>query len=181
MLTTQRITVAEFDQFIALPQNSDRNFEFIAGEIVPVVSNNKASHVAQRIMMRLGVYVEDHQLGYTTGADGGYVVADERYIPDGAFVRADRQATAPAVAYNPLAPDLAVEVLSPGNTDGEITRKLGNYLAAGTVVWVVDPDQRTIDVYTPNQARITLHHGDILEGGMLVPGFRLAVAAVFPA
>jgi Uma2 family endonuclease len=179
MLITQRVSAAEFDRFIALPENSDRNFEYIAGEIAPVVSNNKISHIAQKIMMRLGVYVEDHQLGWTTGADGGYVVADERYIPDGAFMRVARQAAPPAVAYSPLAPDLALEVLSPGNTTGEIARKLGNYLAAGTVVWVVDPEQYTLDVYTPNQPRMTLYKGDIIEGGMLLPGFQLSLVAVF--
>lgn len=179
VLQTRPITDAEFDRFVALPENRDRNFEFIAGEIVEVVSNRKASYEAMKIMGRISVHVDDNYLGRYTGADGGYVVSGEKYIPDGAFTSYARQLMAPDVAYNPIAPDLAIEVLSPGNTEIEMTRKIGNYLAAGTVVWVADPDQKTIDVYTPGQPRKTLRVGDFLEGGDVLPGFRLAVANIF--
>jgi len=179
VLQTRPMTDAEFDRFVMLPENRDRNFEFIAGEIVEVVSNSKSSYEALKIMGRVSVHVDDNHLGRYTGADGGYIVSGEKYIPDGAFTSYARQQVAPNVPYNPIAPDLAIEVLSPGNTETEMTRKIGNYLAAGTVVWVADPEQKTVDVYTPNQPRKTLRIGDFLEGGAVLPGFRLAVAKIF--
>ncbi len=176
---TRYVTDDEFDRFVMLPENRDRNFEYIAGEIVEVVSNSKASRAAVKMLARVGIHVEDNHLGCVTGADGGYVVWGEKYIPDGAYVSYARQPQPPNVPYNPIAPDLAIEVLSPGNTEIEMTRKIGNYIAAGTVVWVADPDQKTIDVYTPTQPRKTLRVGQVLEGGDVLPGFRLAVANIF--
>jgi Uma2 family endonuclease len=173
------ITDAEFDDFVMRPENRDRNFEFIAGEIVENVATSTSSRIAAKIANRVGMYVEDHKLGRVTGADGGYIVFDEKYVPDAAFVSYTRQPKAPNVLYNPVAPDLAIEVLSPGNTDTEMSRKIGNYMAAGTVVWVADPQRKTLDVYTPQQPRHTLRVGDVLEGGAVLPGFRLAVASIF--
>jgi Uma2 family endonuclease len=179
MLKTHGVPEAEFDRFVALPENAGRNFEYIAGEIIEVVSNNKSSRAGLNIMAEVRNFVKRHKLGRTTGADGGYVVAGEKYIPDGAFVSYARQPVAVDVAYNPVAPDLAVEVLSPGNEHSEITRKVGNYLAAGTVVWVIDPDDETVDVYTPGQPRLTLHQLDTLKGDVVLPGFQLRVADIF--
>ena len=179
VLQTRYVTDEEFDRFVTLPENVDRNFEYIAGEIVEVVSNNESSRLAIKMLMRVGVHVDDNHLGWVTGADGGYIVAGEKYIPDGAFVSFARQPKASRAAYNPIAPDLAIEVLSPGNSEIEMIRKIGNYLAVGTVVWVADPDQKTIDVYIPNQPRKTLRIGEFLEGGAVLPGFRLAVASIF--
>lgn len=179
VLQTRQITDAEFDRFVMLPENIDRNFEFIAGEIVEVVSSSKSSREAMKIMGRVSVHVDDNRLGRVTGADGGYIVYGEKYIPDGAFVSYARQPVAPDVPYNPVAPDLAVEVLSPGNTASEMTRKIGNYLAAGTVVWVANPETKTVDVYIPTLPRKTLRIGDFLEGGDVLPGFHLALANIF--
>jgi len=184
LLQTRYVTDEEFDHFVMLPENRDRNFEFIAGEIVEVVSNSKSSREAARMLGRVIVHVEDNNLGCVTGADGGYMVYGEKYIPDAAFISYARQPIAPDVAYNLVAPDLAIEVLSPGNTDSpderdKMLRKIGNYLAAGTVLWLADPEQKTIDVYIPHQPRKTLRMGDYLEGGNVLPGFRLAVADIF--
>lgn len=179
VLQTRYVTDEEFDRFVTLPENVDRNFEYIAGEIVEVVSNSLSSHFGAKILGRISVHAEDNHLGRATGADGGYIVSGEKYIPDAAFISFTRQPKMVRVAYNPIAPDLAVEVLSPGNDEIEIARKVGNYLAAGTVLWLVDPDKKTVDVYVPGQPRKTLRVGDFLEGGDVLPGFRLSVASIF--
>jgi Uma2 family endonuclease len=178
-LQTRYVTDEEFDRFVVLPENADRNFEYIAGEIVEVVSNNLSSHLAAKLSARVTIHAEDNKLGIVTGADGGYMVSGEKYIPDVAFISFSRQPKPTRVAYNPLAPDLAIGVLSPGNDEIEITRKVGNYLAAGTVLWLIDPDQKTIDVYVPGQPRKTLRAGDFLEGGTVLLGFRIAVSSIF--
>lgn len=81
--------------------------------------------------------------------------------------------------YKALAPDLAVEVLSPSNTPAEMRLKLGNYLAVGTVVWVVDSDARTVEVYTPGAAVRVFGENDTRDGGTLFPDFRAALKDFF--
>ena len=125
------------------------------------------------------MYIAANHLGRMTGADGGYVVCGEMYVPKGAFVSYQRQRKADNVLYNPVAPDLVIEVLATGNPEIVMTRKIGNYLAAGTLVWVADPDLETVDVYTSGQPRQTLRVGDILDGGAVLPGFTLALADIF--
>jgi len=180
MLTRQKeMTKEEFYHFVMLPENRERNFEYIAGEIVEVVSSGKSSREAIRLVARVSVHVEDNNLGWVTGADGGYVVVGHDFIPDGAFISLARQPEESNVAYNPLAPDLAIEMLSPGNTTEEMTFKVGCYLAAGTVVWLGDPDKKTIDVLTPGKPAVRLRIGDTLEGGNILPGFKMAIARIF--
>jgi Uma2 family endonuclease len=173
------VTKDQFYEFVMRPENQDRNFEYIAGEIVEVVSNGKSSRKGFSLAIEVGVYAKKNKLGRCTGADGGYVVSGEDYIPDGAFMSYARQPEANNEAYNPLAPDLAIEMLSPGNTPTEIAHKIGNYMAAGTVLWLGNPETQIIDVYVPGQPVKRLRVGDVLEGGDVLPGFRLAVADIF--
>jgi Uma2 family endonuclease len=181
MLTRQKeMTQEEFYRFVMLPENRDRNFEYIAGEIVEVVSNNDSSEAAAMLIAYFGSYVVTNKLGRITGADGGYVINGEDYIPDAAFMSYKRQPVRPKqVAYNPVAPDLAIEVLSPGNKPADIAIKVANYMAAGTVLWLADPETKTIDVWIPGQPVKRLRVGDFIEGGDVLPGFRLAVADIF--
>ncbi len=77
-------------------------------------------------------------------------------------------------------PDLAVEVVSPGDTDEAVQMKVLDYLRAGTqAVWVISPRTRTVMVYTSFQAIRVLVEDDVLDGGEVVPGFTLAVAQLF--
>lgn len=80
----------------------------------------------------------------------------------------------------PYAPDLAVEILSPSNTRGEIEQKRREYFAAGTkLVWIVDPDARTVAVYTDPDTHTLLTEADTLDGGAVLPGFALPLAELF--
>lgn len=173
------ITADTFDEFIARPENRDRLFELIHGEIVEVVSNGESSEIGMLIGGFLTLFVRQHKLGRVTGADGGYMVAGERYIPDAAYISRARQPAVSRAAYNPLAPDLAVEVLSPSNDPGDMRIKIVNYLRAGTVVWLVDPAQKQIEVYIPDQAPVILTINDTLNGGALLPGFTLLLSEIF--
>ena len=178
VIQTRPVTAAEFDRQVALPANLHRNLELIAGEIVEkVVSNPRSSAIAAWILGKMAVFVDTHDLGHVTGADGGYVVSGERYIPDAAFVAKARQPVLPDEAYNPLAPDLALEVLSPTNTDEEMRVKIVNYLAAGTVVWVVDHGKR-VEVHRTGQPVQILGPQDTLDGGGILPGFTLSAGEI---
>jgi Uma2 family endonuclease len=79
-----------------------------------------------------------------------------------------------------LAPDLAVEVLSAGNTPGEMARKRQEYFAAGVrLVWLVDPEARPVEVFTAPEQPTILHEEHTLEGGAVLPGLALPLRELF--
>lgn len=103
--------------------------------------------------------------------------------PDLAFVSAERwplERRAPKSASWPVVPDLAVEIVSPTNSADEIVTKLGEYFRAGVrLVWVVYPTEEQVQVWdSPDGCRV-LRVGSELDGGAVLPGFRLPVAALF--
>lgn len=175
----QSMTVEEFDRFVDLPENADRLFEYIGGEVVEVVSSARSSKIALRIGYFITGYLLQNDIGHATGADGGYRVGGERYIPDVGFISRAHLPELPDLSYLPQAPELAVEVLSPSNTPHEMRVKIGNYLAAGTVVWLVDPDLKRVEVYAPGQPVQKIGLDGTLDGGTLLPGFALAVKDIF--
>jgi Uma2 family endonuclease len=174
-----KLLVEDFDRLVGLPENTDRQLEYIGGRIVEVVSNNLSSKIAGGILGELYLFLKRNPLGYLTGADGGYMVVGERYIPDVAFISKSKQPAPSREAYNPNPPDLAVEVLSPSNDAGDIRIKVANYVLTGTQVWVVWPDEKQIEVYVPGQPVTVLSIGDSLDGGDVLPGFTLRVNDVF--
>lgn len=178
--TRERITVEQFEQLIAQPEYAERLFEYIGGEVVEVVSNPRSSAVAALILAEIVFFLKGKNLGYVTGADGGYIVADERYIPDVAYISKARQATLVAEGYNPQPPELAVEALAPSNIPALMRIKVANYLAAGTVLWIVDPDTQIVEVYTPGEPVQQLDIKGTLDGADVLPGLQIAVRDIFP-
>lgn len=176
---TRKMTVQEFDQFVMLPENTDRLFEYIGGEVVEVVSNQKSSTLAARINGFLFMYLLQNNIGFLTSSDGGYMIAGERYIPDVAFVSHDRQTEPSGEAYSDIPPDLVVEVLSPSNTSREMRVKVVNCLSMGVTVWIVDPEQQQVEVYAPGQRVTNVGLEGTLDGGDILPGFSLAVSDIF--
>ncbi len=179
------MTFDEFMAFTSLPENAERNFERVGGEIIEVVSNNKASEIAGIFVGELYSFVRPRKLGRVTVPDGGYTISGEQYIPDCAFVSYQRQPQTSTEAYPAVAPELVIEVLSPGNLNSmdereKITHKVANYLAAGCEVWLVHPERQIVEVYVAGQPVQTYRNGDILEGRSLLAGFKLAVSDLWP-
>lgn len=174
------VTAAEFDEFVTLPENDDRLFELIGGEIIEVPSNPYSSKIAARIILFIGMYLLKNDIGHLTGEAGGYMVSGERYAPDVAFISKVRQPKLAEEGYNPKAPDLAVEVVSPNDSERKLTIKVGNYLAAGTLLWVVYPQDKEVHVYAPGLPVKKIGIDGILDGGDKLPGFTLAVRDIFP-
>lgn len=179
VLETQKMTVSNFDNWVHLSENIEENFEYIRGEIVPVVSNSKSSKLGMLIGSYITVHVEANDSGHTTGADGGYQVQGERYIPDVGYISKARMPVLENVSYISIAPDLAVEVVSPTDSQRLLTVKIGNYLSAGTTVWVVYPDEEAVDIYAPNQAVNRLEKDATLEDSNIFPGFKLPLKKIF--
>jgi Uma2 family endonuclease len=179
LIETRHMTVEEFDRWVLLPENADRSYEYILGEVVEVVSNNYSSQIGILVGGLLAVHVNQNRLGFVTGADGGYMVMGERYIPDAAFISKTRQSKPSRAAYNPLSPDLVIEVLSPTNDDEQMRVKIANYLAAGAVVWLFDPDKQQVEVYILRQKVLRIGKEGVLDGGDILPGFQIALKDVF--
>lgn len=172
-----------FEAFIKRPENTDRTFEFISGEIVEVPSNPYVSKIAAKLITFIGMYLLSNDIGHVTGEAGGYQVGSERYAPDVAFISYARQPELATQGYNPHPPELAVEVISDTANSTELTRlrrKIANYLAAGTVVWVVNPADRVVEVYRSGAPVRLLTEHDTLNGTDILPEFQVLVQDIFP-
>ena len=179
-MVATRITVDEFEATCG-----DERVELIDGVVVPMTpASNRPSRIGARITILLGMHVLPRQLGSLYNAEGGFVLFPDREtvrVPDVAFVRADRMPQGEARRHFPhLAPDLVVEVLSPTDRASDVLAKVAMYLDAGVpLIWLVDPDERTVTVLAANMAPVTLHAGDTLDGGEVLPELQISVADLF--
>jgi Uma2 family endonuclease len=181
MATTKLMTAEDLYRM----EDDGWRHELIRGELIQMPpASHRHSKLAVRIARRLGDFVEEHQLGDVTGADGGYILSrdpDVVVAPDAAFVRADRLPPDEDVrTYLELAPDLIVEVVSPSDRMNDVSMKVILYLDAGThLVWVVQPTLKTVTVHYPDRTSKTLTIDNKLDGGDVLPGFKLAVSDLF--
>ena len=163
----------------------DEPWELWEGELREVPgAGGIASGLASWIAALLWHFVGPRQLGLVTGADGTYIILrdpDTVLVPDVAFVRRDRLPGRIAPdAYIPVPPDLAIEVRSPSDEPGEIAKKLNLYQRAGVpLVWWVESDRRTVVVHRLGEPAVEVGEADELDGGDVLPGFRLPVAGMF--
>ena len=141
------------------------------------------SNVAAILITAFNRFVIAHRLGVVVGEQGMMKLAPGLVrAPDVSFVSWDQLPGRhiPDETLPGLFPNLAVEVLSKSNTRREMSRKRREYFAAGTgLVWLVDPRPRTVAVYTSPDDPTTLGESDTLDGGDVLPGFTLPVAALF--
>lgn len=154
--------------------------ELVDGVLVEKTMGFRESCLAIFLGQFLLGFVRPRNLGLVTGADGMMRLAPRLVrIPDVAFISWERipGKRMPTEPIPDLAPDLAVEVLSEGNTEAEMNRKLGEYFQAGVrLVWLVDPDARAVKVYTSVDRYTTLDEKQTLDGGDVLPGFSLPLA-----
>ncbi|MGH7617028.1 MAG: Uma2 family endonuclease [Gemmatimonadaceae bacterium] len=175
------VTVGEF---LTL-ELAEGKAELVRGE-VRVTPPPGAPHgtAASNIFRMLVLHARANGLGRAYGDGFGYELIHLPHtvrVPDVSFVRAERL---PKDGVGPgllkLAPDLAVEVLSPSETASSLEEKLDDFAAAGTpLVWVVDPLRRTVMVIATDAPVRWLREGDALDGGDVVSGFSCAVADIF--
>ena len=174
------MTVEQFEAWANRPENAEHDYEFIGGEIVSVVTHPLSSIIAGKFLIAIGSFVYAQDLGRVTGADGGYEVDNERYMPDVGYISLERLPVVQSEeGYIPKPPDLAVEVASPNDSARQLTIKVSNYLAAGTVVWVVYPDDEQVNVHAPGKPVQVFSKDDVLEGGTVLPDFKLKLSDIF--
>lgn len=173
------MTIEEFER---LPDDGWR-LELVRGQVVREPPTGfEHGGIAVQVGSILHSFVREHALGKVVAGDPGFVLFDEPptvRAPDVAFVREERLTFDPK-RFAPIAPDLAVEVISPSNTMSEIHEKVLDYLDAGTrLVWVVDPGPRTVAVYRSRGEIRLLSEADEIDGGDVLPGFRTKVSELF--
>lgn len=184
-IAQQRVTAEEL---LRLPDDGYRH-ELIAGELRTMSpSGGQHGQIAARVIELLGPYVRSHKLGRLFGAETGFILSrnpDTVRAPDAAFMRRERaDEIGDEEGYVPGAPDLAVEVISPNDLYAEVEEKVADWLEHGTrMVLVINPRRRrqTVAVHHPGEPVRVLREGDMLDGGDVLPGWRLPVRELFAA
>ena len=180
MTATQLVTADELYQM-----GSNAPYELIEGVLKEVSpSSFKPGEIGARILIFVGQFVIEHDLGHLTNADGGYILhhAPATVVaPDVGFVRGDRFPDgAPDRGFCPVPPDLAVEVISPTDRKMDMAQKQELYTRAGVpLVWWVDPERKTVTVHRLGQKPEVIDVTGALDGGDVLPGFSLEVSKIF--
>jgi Uma2 family endonuclease len=168
---------------IDLQAREDRLYELVDSVLVEKAMGIRESCLAALIIRLLRSFVDEHDLGIVTAPDGTLRLAPGLVrIPDVAFISWKRLARRqfPDEPIPDLVPDLAIEVLSRANTEREMERKLRDYFFAGVqLVWYVDPDRRVVRVFTAPDQSTRVNERQTLDGGDVLPGFRLPVRRLF--
>jgi Uma2 family endonuclease len=171
------------EDVIAIERREKRLCELVDGVLVEKAMGYRESLLACALIEVLRAFVRPRNLGLVSGADGMMRLFPGLVrIPDVAFASWDRipNRRVPTAPIPELAPDLAVEILSEGNTEAEMARKRREYFEAGVrLVWLVDPEARTVSVYTAPEQATVLDATQTLDGGVVLPGFTLPLAELF--
>lgn len=174
---------ATVEDVVNIHDREGRLCELVEGVLVEKVMGFNESNLACLIATILNAFVIPRNLGIVTGADGTMeILADLVRIPDVAFTSWGRLPgrVRPRDPVPQVAPDLAVEVLSRSNTAAEMRVKRADYVQAGVqLVWMVDPDARTVEVWTSPTQGVTLNSQDTLDGSNVLPGFSLPLPQLF--
>ena len=179
--TLQRSTASEL---FAMPADGSR-YELVKGELRRMSpAGTEHGAIVFNLSGLLAPHIKANDLGQGFGAETGFKIAadpDTVRAADIAFVRRERIPET-GIPHNfwQTSPDLAVEVVSPGDTYSEVNEKVEDWLGAGTrAVWVVDPRRRVVTIYRSLTGVTRLSGVDELDGGDVVPGFRCKVSEIF--
>jgi Uma2 family endonuclease len=170
MATTRVITDEELLQ---LPKDGNK-YEVVDGELRVSPAGLRHEEIIASLLARMRVFADERRLGNVLGSNLLYVFpSGNRRGPDVSFVAAGRLTPeVRAHAFPRLAPDLAVEVLSPSDRPRAVLDRVGEYLEAGVrLVWVIDPQKRrAVEYRSPTEAR-EIGSSGTLDGQDVLPGF----------
>ncbi|MFQ5889633.1 MAG: Uma2 family endonuclease [Gemmatimonadota bacterium] len=172
------------EDFARLPEEDAFRVELSRGRLVREPRPG-AEHgwLTGRLVLLLGSYAREHHLGLVV-TETGFILGEHPSTvrgPDAAFIAAGRlPPEGIPIGFWPMAPNLAVEVVSPSDTAAEIQEKVLEYLEAGTeLVWVVQASSRSVTVWHPSREARVFGEGEVLDAGDVLPGFELEVAEIF--
>jgi len=167
-------------------ENADKRLQLIEGELYEMPpTGGKHGGITLDFGALIRGHVKAHDLGFTTAAETGYILfqnpngKDTVVAPDVGFISNERLPKGLPKGFIPAAPDLAVEVVSPGDRADEIDQKIVLYLRYGTrLVWMVYPKTKTVIAHMPNGIQ-RFDINDTLDGGDVLPGLKLSVREIF--
>jgi Uma2 family endonuclease len=165
------------------------NYELVDGKLVERHMGMQSSRIGMRVGLLIGKYLELHPEGLVYGADAGYQcftnAPNTVRKPDVSVVRAGRfPDNREPEGHCRIAPDLAVEVVSPNDLAYEVEEKVAEYLEAGIpLVWIVNPPTRTVRIHRPKSSPrgpiAELSGDDAITGEDVLPGFSCKVSEFF--
>ena len=175
------MTVDEFEQM-----SDNKGFELIDGQLREKGMGAESSEIQSELGFLIRLWDRDRGLGKVYESECMYrcfpVHPNRVRKPDVSFVRLDRlpDGRSPIGIFT-IRPDLAIEVVSPGDTVYDLDEKLDDYRSAGVpLVWVLHPNRRVVRVSTPDGSSGELTEEDTLTGDPVLPGFSVRVADLFP-
>jgi Uma2 family endonuclease len=170
------------EDVVAIWEREKRLYELVDGILVEKTMGYEESVITIGLIELLNAFVRRSRLGIVSGTDGLMRLALGLIrIPDIGFVSWERvgHRFPKGQAIAPFGPELAVEVLSRGNTKKEMSDKLADYFAAGArLVWFIDPRAKTVTVYASPERSTVLGESETLTGGDVLPGFEVTVATL---
>lgn len=160
----------------------DKQVELVRGVlVVREPPGLRHGRIALDLGAQLMSHVRAHELGEVYVESGFKLTSDPDTVrgPDVAFISRERLPEPEPEGYPALAPDLVVEVLSPGDRPGEVLNKVADWLTAGTpLVWIIDPKRRLARVYRQDGSETLVSADEALDGEDVVPGFTCRLAAI---
>ena len=172
------------EDLLDLPDSE--SFELVRGQLVERNMGIESSWISSGLLVRLWRFCEDQDIGWVLPPDCGYQCFphDPRMVRkvDVSFVRKGRfPGDVLPKGWARIAPDLAIEVISPNDLAEELEEKLIDYRKADVpLVWVIYPKCRTVMVYRRDGSISRLFEGDELSGEDVVPGFRCKIREILP-
>ena len=179
-LTGTRMTA---DEFLAMDESD--GYELVHGRPEEIPVGALSAWVAGRLFGRLDRFLEDQPFGFAlpqeTPVKAWPAEPDHFRKPDGMYISKERLASVP-VGTLAIAPDIAIEVVSPNDQAEALDTKLSEYFKAGVrLVWVVYPQTKSVYVYRPGELAARIGPDGTLSGEDVLPGFSVAVKDLFPS
>ncbi|OJW15659.1 MAG: hypothetical protein BGO49_15560 [Planctomycetales bacterium 71-10] len=185
MATVEQTRVLMTAEEFAMRPDSGAAEELVRGFVVMSPPPGiRHGFVCVRFAKLLATYVDDNELGCVIGNDAGVITErkpDSVRAPDVSFYSFSRLPKGDLpTGYNAMPPDLACEVLSPGDRRKDVMEKVDEYLKAGVLaVVVLDPDRRTAHVFEADRPPVALGPDDVLRLERILPGFEVVVGKLF--
>lgn len=164
-----------------LALDTDKDYEVVDGQMEEKMAGAMHGRTIMRLGARLQIHVEEHNLGDLFSPDTTFQIGRNERLPDLAFVAAARipEGGVPEGKWE-IAPDLAIEVVSPNDLWKKVNRKVREYFAAGVrQVWLVSTDEREVYIYDAPAKITVLTENDELASETLLPGFHCRVGDIF--
>jgi Uma2 family endonuclease len=172
---------ATIDDLLRTPKDG-RKYELVDGEILVSPAGMLHAKVAAKVLHLIATYLESSPIGevYSDGV-GIQLPNGNVRSPDVTFVRFEKLPGGESpVGFGEVVPDLAVEILSPNDSVRQVATKIGEFLECGvSLVWIVDPERRTVVVYRSLTDTTTLIDTGTIDGGDVLPGFSAPVRRFF--